>query len=73
MIDTPNVDWLALSPTLALLAVSALTLLGGVFYPRHAVRSFVVFVSVAGFAASAVCPPSSSTAPRRAPPSSQSR
>jgi NADH-quinone oxidoreductase subunit N len=54
MIDTPNVDWLALSPTLALLAVSALTLLGGVFYPRHAVRSFVVFVSVAGFAASAV-------------------
>ena len=54
MIETPNVDWLALSPTLALLAVSALTLLGGVFYPRHAVRAFVVFVSVAGFAASAV-------------------
>ena len=54
MIDTPKVDWLALSPTLALLAVSALTLLGGVFYPRHAVRAFVVFVSVAGFAASAV-------------------
>ena len=54
MIDTPKVDWLALSPTLALLAVSALTLLGGVFYPRHAVRTFVVFVSVAGFAASAV-------------------
>ncbi len=54
MIDTPNVDWLALSPTLALLAVSALTLLGGVFYPRHAVRAFAVSVSVAGFAASAV-------------------
>ena len=54
MIETPNVDWLALSPTLALLAVSALTLLGGVFYPRHAVRPFVVFVSVAGFATSAV-------------------
>jgi NADH-quinone oxidoreductase subunit N len=53
MIETPNVDWLALSPTLALLAVSALTLLGGVFYPRHAVRPFVVFVSVAGFATSA--------------------
>ncbi len=53
MIETPNVDWLALSPTLALLAVSALTLLGGVFYPRHAVRVFVAFVSVAGFAASA--------------------
>ena len=54
MIETPNVDWLALSPTLALLAVSALTLLGGVFYPRHAVRPFVVVVSVAGFATSAV-------------------
>jgi NADH-quinone oxidoreductase subunit N len=54
MIDTPTVDWLALSPTLALLAVSGLTLLGGVFYPRHAVRGFAVFVSVAGFAASAV-------------------
>ena len=53
MIDTPEVDWLALSPTLALLAVSALTLLGGVFYPRHAVRPFAVFVSVAGFATSA--------------------
>ncbi len=53
MIDTPKVDWLALSPTLALLAVSALTLLGGVFYPRHSVRAFSVFVSLAGFAASA--------------------
>ena len=54
MIDTPNVDWLALSPTLALLAVSCLTLLGGVFYPRHAVRAFCVVVSVAGFVTSAV-------------------
>jgi NADH-quinone oxidoreductase subunit N len=53
MIDTPKVDWLALSPTLALLAVSALTLLGGVFYPRHSVRAFSVFVSLAGFATSA--------------------
>ena len=50
---TPKVDWLALSPTLALLAVSALTLLGGVFYPRHSVRAFSVFVSLAGFATSA--------------------
>ena len=46
MIDTPNVDWFALSPTLALLAVACLTLLGGVFYPRHAVRAFCVLVSV---------------------------
>ncbi len=27
MIDTPKVDWLALSPTLALLGVAAVTLL----------------------------------------------
>ena len=54
MIDTPNVDWFALSPTLALLAVACLTLLGGVFYPRHAVRGFCVLVSSAGFATSAV-------------------
>ncbi len=54
MIETPNVDWFALSPTLALLAVAGLTLLGGVFYPRHAVRAFCVVVSAAGFATSAV-------------------
>jgi len=54
MIETPNVDWFALSPTLALLAVAGLTLLGGVFYPRHAVRPFCVVVSAAGFATSAV-------------------
>jgi NADH-quinone oxidoreductase subunit N len=53
MIETPNVDWFALSPTLALLAVAGLTLLGGVFYPRHAVRAFCVVVSAAGFATSA--------------------
>jgi len=54
MIETPNVDWFALSPSLALLAVAGLTLLGGVFYPRHAVRAFCVAVSAAGFATSAV-------------------
>ena len=54
MIETPNVDWFALSPTLALLAAAGLTLLGGVFYPRHAVRAFCVVVSAAGFATSAV-------------------
>ena len=54
MIDTPKVDWLALSPTIALLAVATLTLLGGVFYPRHSVRTFSVVVSFGGFVASAV-------------------
>ena len=54
MIDTPSVDWLALSPTLALLAVSALTLLGAVIVPRASERAFSIVVSLAGFAASAV-------------------
>jgi NADH-quinone oxidoreductase subunit N len=54
MIDTPKVDWLALSPTLALLGVAAVTLLGAVIVPRAAVRGFSVVVSVAGFVTSAV-------------------
>jgi NADH-quinone oxidoreductase subunit N len=54
VIDTPSVDWLALSPTLALLAVSALTLLGAVIVPRASERAFSIVVSLAGFAASAV-------------------
>jgi NADH-quinone oxidoreductase subunit N len=53
MIDTPNVDWLALSPTLALLGVAGVTLLGAVIVPRAAVRWFSVVVSVAGFVTSA--------------------
>jgi len=47
VIDTPSVDWLALSPTLALLASSALTLLGAVIVPRASERAFSVAVSVA--------------------------
>ena len=54
MIETPKVDWLALSPTLALLGVAAVTLLGAVTVPRAAVRGFSIAVSVAGFATSAV-------------------
>src|SRR5512147_221929 len=54
VIDTPSVDWLALSPTLALLAVSGITLLGAVIVPRAAERVFSVVVSVAGFVTSAV-------------------
>ena len=53
MIDTPAVDWLALSPTLALLAASGLTLLGAVIVPRASERAFSVVVSLAGFGASA--------------------
>ena len=54
MIETPSVDWLALSPTLALLAVSGITLLGAVIVPRAAERAFSVVVSAAGFVTSAV-------------------
>ena len=54
MIETPSVDWLALSPTLALLAASGITLLGAVLVPRASERAFSVAVSIAGFGASAV-------------------
>ena len=54
MIPTPKVDWLALSPTLALLGVAAVTLLGAVLVPRVRVRVFSVAVSLVGFATSAV-------------------
>ena len=54
MIPTPKVDWLALSPTLALLGVAAVTLLGAVLVPRARVRVFSVAVSLVGFATSAV-------------------
>jgi NADH-quinone oxidoreductase subunit N len=53
VIDTPSVDWLALSPTLALLAASGLTLLGAVIVPRASERAFSVVVSLAGLGASA--------------------
>ena len=53
MIDTPSVDWLALSPTLALLAAAGLTLLGAVIVPRETERAFSVVVSLAGFGTSA--------------------
>jgi NADH-quinone oxidoreductase subunit N len=53
VIDTPSVDWLALSPTLALLAAAGLTLLGAVIVPRETERAFSVVVSLAGFGTSA--------------------
>jgi NADH-quinone oxidoreductase subunit N len=54
VIDTPSVDWLALSPTLALLASAGITLLGAVLVPKASERAFSVAVSIAGFGASAV-------------------
>ena len=54
MISRPPVDWLALSPTLALLAASAVTLLGAVIVPRAHRRVFSVVVSLAGFTTTAV-------------------
>jgi NADH-quinone oxidoreductase subunit N len=54
MIDTPHVDWFAFSPTLALLAASAVALFAAVLVPawmRRAVAATVVF---AGFVTAAV-------------------
>ena len=53
MIETPKVDWLALSPTLALLGLAAVTLLGAVLVPRALQRAFAVVVSFGGFLTSA--------------------
>lgn len=54
MIAKPHVDWLALSPTLALLGAAAIALLGAVTVPRQALRAFSVAVTAVGFVVSAV-------------------
>ena len=54
MIDTPSVDWFALSPTLALLAASGVSLLATVFVPRWLEKGTTATVTFAGFAAAAV-------------------
>jgi NADH-quinone oxidoreductase subunit N len=54
VIDTPSIDWLALSPSLALLAASGLCLLGAVLVPRIARRPFSVVVCGGGFVAAGV-------------------
>jgi NADH-quinone oxidoreductase subunit N len=48
-ITTPHVDWLALSPALALLAAAAICLLGAVLVPSRARRVFSVVIAGAGF------------------------
>ena len=54
MIDTPHVDWLALAPTLALLAASGVALLGSVLLPASVNRGVAAFVTFAGFVAAGV-------------------
>lgn len=53
-IPTPKVDWLALSPTLALLAASGICLLGAVLVPRESRRLFSATVAFVGFVAAAI-------------------
>jgi NADH-quinone oxidoreductase subunit N len=48
-IDTPSVDWLALSPELSLLAAAAVCLLAAVLLPGWARRGSGAFVALAGF------------------------
>ena len=54
MIPTPKVDWLALSPTLALLGASGVALLGSVLVPWWMRRVFTAFVALAGFVTAGV-------------------
>jgi NADH-quinone oxidoreductase subunit N len=50
----PTVDWLALSPSLALLAASGLALLGAVFVPAVARKAFSATAAALGFVAAGV-------------------
>jgi NADH-quinone oxidoreductase subunit N len=54
VIPTPKIDWLALSPVLALLAATGLALLGSVLVPRWMRRAFAAFVAFAGFVTAGV-------------------
>jgi NADH-quinone oxidoreductase subunit N len=53
-IATPKVDWLALSPSLALLAACGVCLLGAVLVPSFARRVFSATVAGAGFVTAGV-------------------
>jgi NADH-quinone oxidoreductase subunit N len=50
----PTVDWFALSPSLALLAASALALLGAVFVPVVVRKAYSAIVAALGFVAAGV-------------------
>jgi NADH-quinone oxidoreductase subunit N len=54
VISTPNVDWFALSPALALLGAGSVSLLAAVLLPRHARRPFCATVCAFGFAGAIV-------------------
>ena len=54
MIPTPNVDWLALSPVLALLGASGLALLGAVLLPGSIRRGFAALITGAGFVSAGI-------------------
>ena len=54
MIPTPTIDWLALSPTLALLAAAGIALLGSVLVPSWMRRAFAAFIVFAGFVTAGV-------------------
>ena len=53
-IATPNVDWLALSPALALLAAAAICLLGAVLVPSRGAPRLLGDVAGAGFVTAGV-------------------
>ena len=54
MIETPQVDWLALAPSLALLGAAGVALLGSVLVPASVRRGFGAYIVFAGFAAAGV-------------------
>jgi NADH-quinone oxidoreductase subunit N len=54
MIDTPSVDWFALSPSLVALGAAAICLLSAVLIPRWLLRPFAAFVCALGFVAGIV-------------------
>jgi NADH-quinone oxidoreductase subunit N len=54
MIETPSVDWLALSPTVALLSASGLALLAMVVAPGWMRKALTAAVALAGFVTAAV-------------------
>ena len=51
MIDTPTVDWLALSPTLALLAAAGVALLVGAVFPAWMRKGVAGAAALVGFVA----------------------
>ena len=53
-IPAPDVDWLALSPSVALIVASAICLLGSVLFPQDSRRLFSAVVAFSGFVTAGV-------------------